>query len=74
MVLVGGIDIPIIEVLLVMIVIILILLIESIIIIVLLMKQMGKTKKVGQAVEKLSEAILQVKKAELEELDKLVKR
>lgn len=74
MVLVGGIDIPLVEILLVMTIIILILLIESIIIIVLLMKQMTKTKKVGLAVERLSEAILQVKKAEIEELDQLTRR
>lgn len=74
MVLVGGIDIPIIEILLIIIAIIFLLLIESIVIIVLLLKQMNKTKKVGRAVERLSEAILQVKKAEIEELDKLIKR
>jgi len=74
MVLVSGIDVPIIEILLIMSVIILLLLIESIVIIILLLKQMSKTTKLGQAVERLSEAILQVKKAEIEELDKLSKR
>ena len=72
--LVFGVDIPLVEIVLTIAVIIIILLVQSLIIIVLLMKQMNKTKKVGRAVERLSEAILQVKKAEIEELDKLVKR
>jgi len=74
MVLVFGIDIPLVEVLLTLAIIVLLLLVESLVVVALLMRQMGKTRKVSEAVEKLSEAILQVKKAEIEELDKLVKR
>lgn len=72
--LVFGVDVPLVEVVFAMGVIILILLIESLIVIGLLIKQVGKTKKVGEAVEKLSEAILEIKKAEIEELDKLARR
>tara|TARA_Y100000310_G_C20440858_1_gene696044 strand:- start:484 stop:705 length:222 start_codon:yes stop_codon:yes gene_type:complete len=72
--LVFGIDVPLVEIVFAISIIILILLIESLVVIMLLLKQMGKTKKVGEAVEKLSEAILQVKRAEIEELDKLSKR
>lgn len=74
MVLVFGIDIPLVEVLLTLGVITLLLLVESLIVVALLMRQMSKTKKVGEAVERLSEAILQIKKAEIEELDKLGKK
>lgn len=71
MVLVGGIDIPLIEVLLVFGVVIFILLIESIIIISLLVKQLQKTRNVGLLLEKLSQILLEIKKAEIDELDKL---
>lgn len=72
--LVFGVDVPLVEVVFAMGIIILILLIESLIVIGLLIKQVGKTKKVGEAVERLSEAILQIKRAEIEELDKLARR
>ncbi|MDP3734028.1 MAG: hypothetical protein Q8R37_02270 [Nanoarchaeota archaeon] len=71
MVIVGGVDIPLIEILLVMAFIIFLLLVECIVIIALLMRQMSSTRKIGQAVERLSEAILQIKKAEIEELDRI---
>ncbi|HLC51949.1 MAG TPA: hypothetical protein VJI98_01755 [Candidatus Nanoarchaeia archaeon] len=72
--LVFGIDVPLVEVVFAMGIIILILLIESLVVISLLVKQLGKTKRVGEAVEKLSEAILEIKRAEIEELDRLAKR
>ena len=72
--LVFGIDVPLIEIVFAITIIIIILLVESLVVIMLLIKQMAKTKKVGEAVEKLSEAILQVKRAEIEELDKLSRR
>ena len=72
--LVFGIDMPLVEIVFAIAIIILILLIESLVVIMLLLKQMSKTKKVGEAVEKLSEAILQIKRAEIEELDKLSRR
>lgn len=71
MVLVGGIDIPLVEVILVFGVVIFILLIESIIIISLLVKQLQKTKNVGVLLERLSQVLLEIKKAEIDELDKL---
>ncbi len=72
--LIFGIDVPLVEVVFALAVIILILLIESLIIIVLLLSQVNKTKRIGELVENLSEAILQIKRAELEELDRLVKK
>lgn len=74
MVLVGPIDVPLIEVLLIFGIIIFILLIESIIIISLLVKQLQKTKNVGILLEKLSQVLLEIKKAEIDELDKLRRR
>ena len=72
--LVFGIDVPLVEVVFTFAIIILILLIESLIVIVLLLKQAQKSTKIGEAVEKLSEAILQIKRAEIEELDRLGRR
>ena len=71
MVLVGGVDIPLIEVILVFGVVVFILLVESIIIIGLLVKQLQKTKNVGVLLERLSQVLLEIKKAEIDELDKL---
>ena len=71
MVLVSGIDIPLLEVILIFGVIIFILLIESIIIISLLVKQLQKTKNVGLLLERLSQVLLEIKKVEINELDKL---
>ena len=71
MVLVGGVDIPLIEVILVFGVVVFILLIESIIIIGLLVKQLQKTKNVAVLLERLSQVLLEIKKAEIDELDKL---
>ncbi|MBI4983501.1 hypothetical protein HZC32_02555 [Candidatus Woesearchaeota archaeon] len=72
--LVFGIDIPLIEVILVFAVIMFILLIEAIIIISILVRHLNKTKKLAELVEKLSETVLAIKKAEIDELDKLKKK
>ena len=72
--LVFGIDIPLVEVLFVLGIIIGILLVESIVVISLLSKQMNKTNKLASLVQKLSETLLEIKKAEIEELDKLRKK
>ena len=69
-----GIDIPLVEVILALAIIVIILLVESLVVMALLLRQIEKTKKVGEAVEKLSEAILLIKKAEIDELDKLIKK
>ncbi|PIZ50588.1 hypothetical protein COY27_06610 [Candidatus Woesearchaeota archaeon CG_4_10_14_0_2_um_filter_33_13] len=72
--LVFGVDIPLVEVIFVLSIIIFILLVESIVVISLLMKQMHKTNKLGDLVQKLSETLLEIKRAEIEELDKIRKR
>ncbi|MBI4009646.1 MAG: hypothetical protein HY361_00425 [Candidatus Aenigmarchaeota archaeon] len=66
-----GVDIPLVEILLTFGIIIFILLVESVIIIGLLVKQLQKTKNVGMLLERLSQVLLEIKKAEIDELDKL---
>ena len=66
-----GADIPIVEIILIFGIVVFILLIESVIIIALLVKQLQKTRNVGQLLERLSGVLLEIKKAEIDELDKL---
>jgi len=66
-----GVDVPLVEVVFALAVVMFILLIEMIIVISLMIKEMNKTKHLTELVEKLSETILSIKKAEIEELDKL---
>jgi len=70
--LVFGVDIPLIEILLALLVMIIIL--EAIIVVGILIKDMNKTKKLAELIGKLSETILQIKKAEIEELDKIKRK
>jgi len=66
-----GVEVPLVEIIFILAVIMFILLIEMIVVISLLLKEMNKTKHLSELVEKLSETILSIKKAEIEELDKL---
>ena len=68
-----GVDVPLIEIVFALALIIFILLIETIVILSLLMKQMNKSKELARLIEKLSDTLLNIKKAEIEELDKLKK-
>jgi hypothetical protein len=72
--LVFGIDVPLIEVVLGLAVVTFILLAEALIVVVLLIKQINKSRKLMSLVEKLSQTILEIKKVEIEELDKLRSR
>lgn len=69
--LVFGVDIPLVEVILIFALVIFLLLAEAIIVIALLVRHLNKTKKLGLVMEKLSETLLEIKRAEIEELDKL---
>ena len=71
--LVFGIDIPLIEILLIFSIVIFILFIDAIIVIALLMSQLNKMKSLAGLLDKLSGTILDVKKSEMEEID-LLKR
>ncbi len=68
-----GIDIPLVEVLLALAIIMFLLLAETVIVLALLLRQMSKTRKLSELTYQLSESILEMKKRELEELDKLKK-
>jgi hypothetical protein len=69
--LIFGADIPLVEVVFGLAVIIFMILLEVIVLVLLMLKQMQKTKQLGVLIEKLSETILSIKKAEIEELDKV---
>ncbi len=69
--LVKGIDIPLVEIILILVGIISILLIEALVIIGLLMNQMGRSRKQTELLEKLAVTLLEIKKAEITELEKI---
>ena len=69
--LVFGIDVPLIELILVFSFIIFIHLIEAIVVIMLQVKHLNKTKKVTLLLNKLTETVLAIKDKELAELDKI---
>ncbi len=72
--LVFGIDIPLVEVVFALAIIIFILLIEIIILVSMMVKQLQKAKKLGELLEKMSETLLEIKKAEIGELDKVKRK
>ena len=72
--LVFGIDIPLIEILLVFSIIIFILFIEAIVVIALLMSQLNKMKGLASLLDRLSGTILDMKKNEMEEIDRLKRK
>lgn len=72
--LVFGIDVPLVEIILVFLLVIFIILAEALVIVSLMIKQLGKTKKMTELLEKLAETVLAIKKVEIEELDKLRRR
>ena len=69
--LVFGVDIPLVEIILVLGIVVFILLVEALVIIIMLTSQIKKTRKLSELVEQLSQTLLDIKKAEIEELDKL---
>ena len=66
-----GVDIPLVEVILIFSIVIFILLVESIPIIILLVKQLQKDQECRHFAGKLSQTLLEITKAEIDELDKL---
>ncbi|NQV91503.1 hypothetical protein HQ489_03435 [Candidatus Woesearchaeota archaeon] len=69
--LVFGVDIPLVEIMLVFSIIIFILLVEAIFVIMMQMKHLNKAKKMAELMNKLSETVLAIKAKEIEQLDKL---
>ncbi len=72
--LIFGINVPLVEIILTLGIIMFILFVEAVIVISLLIKQLQRTKQLSELIERLSETILSIKKAEIEELDSLRKR
>jgi len=72
--LVFGMDIPLVEIVIGLAIITILLLVESIVLVFLITKEMNKSKKLTALLETLSETLLAIKKAEIEELDKFKKR
>ncbi len=69
--LVFGVDIPLIEVVFVLVIVSIIILIEIIVIVVLLTRNLKKTREVGDLLKELSNILLEVKREELKEIERL---
>ena len=74
MMLVFGIDIPLVEVILVFSILIFIILLEALIIIIIMTKQLNKMKQASSLVQKLSETVLAIRKVETQELRKIKRK
>jgi short subunit fatty acids transporter len=72
--LVFGIDIPLVEIIFALAIILVILMIEAIVIIAMMAAQLQKVKKIDELTLKLSDTILAIKKAEIDELDRLKRK
>jgi hypothetical protein len=72
--LVFGIDIPLVEVILVFSILVFIILFEALVIIILMTKQLNKMKQASSLVQKLSETVLAIRKVETQELMRIKKK
>ena len=72
--LVFGIDVPLVEIVLAFLLVVFIILAEALVIVSLMIKQLSKTKKMTELLEKLAQTVLAIKKVEIEELDRLKRR
>ena len=69
--LVFGVDVPLVEVVIALAMIGFILLVEIIIVVILLMRGLGKAKELSDLLNKLSNVLLDIKKEELKEIDRI---
>ncbi len=69
--LVFGVDVPLVEVVFALAIVIFFLLVEAIILIGMLINQSNKSRKLADLIENLSKTLLEIKSAEIRELDKL---
>ena len=65
-----GIDVPLVEILFTLTIIMFILFIESIIVVILMFRQMNKTKKLSETIQSISETLLEIKKAEVQQMSR----
>ena len=68
-----GIDVPLVEVVFFLAVMMFVLFLEAIVIITLLLRHLNQAKDFNSSAQRVSEALLSMKKAELEELEKVKK-
>ena len=71
--LVFGIDIPLIEVIFGLVLVSFIILAEIVVVVILLMKNLSRTKEMAELLNKLSNVLLEVKREEMKEIEKLKK-
>ena len=69
--LIFGIDVPLIEIVFALVLIVFIILVETIVVVILLMKNLNKTKKVSELLNQMSQVLLEVKKEEMKEIERL---
>ena len=69
--LVFGIDIPLIEVIFGLVLVSFIILAEIVVVVILLMKNLSRTKEMAELLNKLSNVLLEVKREEMKEIEKL---
>ncbi|MBI2668850.1 hypothetical protein HYX14_03330 [Candidatus Woesearchaeota archaeon] len=72
--LVFGVDVPLVEVVVGLVIISFILFIEAIVIIILLLKHQNKSKEVTVLQQRMAETLLDLKRAEVDVLDKVRRR
>ncbi len=69
--LVFGFDLPLVEVVLIFALVIFVLLVETIVIISLLVRQLSQAKELSMLLQKLSDTLLEIKKVEIIEMDRI---
>lgn len=69
--LVFGVDVPLMEVVFALVLISFIVLVEIIVLVILLMQSLNRTKELGDLLSKLSQVLLEVKKEEMREIERL---
>lgn len=66
-----GVDVPLVEIFILLFIILLLVMVEIIVIIILQLKQIRKANQLVGMLDNLAKTILEIKKSEIEELDKI---
>ncbi|MBT4539045.1 hypothetical protein HOI26_02880 [Candidatus Woesearchaeota archaeon] len=69
-----GVDIPLIEIIIALGIIQILVLVEAAVVIILLIKHMNQSKKQSELMNNLSKTLVEIKRLEIKELDKLRKK
>jgi hypothetical protein len=73
-VIIFGVDIPLIEIIIALGIIQILVLVEAAVVIILLIKHMNQSKKQSELMNNLSKTLVEIKRLEIKELDKLRKK